>query len=714
MAQTTQNVSNLQINTVVHTKDANKKLNAFKKLLSSFKKIRMPNITASVTGFTEQTKKNAQSTLTAQNQTVKALDRQVSSYNAIIQRQRKSLLLARKIKDVVGSTRPSGGGGGSGGRGGSRGSGGMGPNVPPGVRNNNRLNTTIDRSESLAASRGLDINARANGRSIRSLGRDFRDSGRSAAEYRHELRRVTAELRRGRVNANGFGESMRRLRTYIVATTASMTLFAAGRDIVKTGLQIEGLEVALISITGTTEKAAEEYKFFKSVVNETGVDMIAAAKGFKQLTASAKGTKLEGEDVHDIFSEVSKQSAILGMTADDTNGVFRAFSQIISKAKVSAEELNSQLGDRMFGAVQIAAKGMQMTTKDLLKFVSTGQLTAEEFIPKFMSALKELNKGFKTAAELSKQVAFNRFNNSLTDMKTAIFKGGLGEGLKDMANGLADVLRLAEPLATFLGGTMKGIIIGVTAPIALLVAAIIDLANAATRWKFGKDFMDLSQSEKQLISMGGTALGLIVGLGVLFKTLTLVVGGFSILLSPVIAVVVAVAAAAAAVVIFREEIRAFFKENLGIDPFEAMSKGLKGMIVFLKVTLDMLKTLFNFIIQIPDKVTTGWDDMIDGMIKKAGELGTYLKGLLPEWAEHQLFGGRSGETPTPTKLSQAQRANILTQGSARGKLGGGLGPVTEINQSGEVVIRVESMSDALEATATSSSPWLNIKNNTGR
>ena len=255
MAQTTQNVSNLQINTVVHTRDANKKLQDFKKLLASFKKYKLPNLKASVTGMTRKAKVDSEAILKSQNGTVKALDRQVNAYNSIIQRQRKSLLLARKIKEVVGSTRASGFGGGRG-IGGSRGSGGMGPNVPPSVRNNNRLNTTIDRSESLATSRGLDINSRVNGRSIRDLGREFRNSGRTAAEYRHELRRVNAELRRGRINANGFGESMRRLRTYVVATTASMTLFAAGRDIVKTGLQIEGLEVALISITGSTKKAA--------------------------------------------------------------------------------------------------------------------------------------------------------------------------------------------------------------------------------------------------------------------------------------------------------------------------------------------------------------------------------------------------------------------------------------------------------------------------
>ena len=694
MAQTTQNVSNLQINTVVHTKDANNKLRAFKKLLSSFKNYRMPNITASITGMTGKAKANANAILTSQNQTVKALERQSKAYNGVIKRQRKSLELARKIKETVGSTRPSGGGGG--GRAGSRGSGGMGPNVPPSVRNNNRLNTAINRSETLAASRGLDINTRVNGRSIRDLGREFRNSGRSAAEYRHELRRINAELRRGRVNANGFGESMRRLRTYVVATTASMTLFAAGRDIVKTGLQIEGLEVALISITGSTKKAAEEYKFFRSVVNETGVDMIAAAKGFKQLTASAKGTKLEGNDVHDIFSEVSKQAAILGMTGDDTNGVFRAFSQIISKAKVSAEELNSQLGDRMFGAVQIAAKGMQMTTKDLLKFVSTGQLTAEEFIPKFMTALKELNKGFKDAAELSKQVAFTKFNNGLTDMKDAIFKGGLGEGLKDLANGFSLVLLKGGPLATFIGGVFKGVIVGIVTPISLFVAGLIDLANWLTKLTFGKTFEELEQSQKQIISMTGSVVGLIIattGLVAIWKIL-----GGAFLVAKIKAIALSIWAATKAVWAMNAALLA--------NPLTWIVLAIIAIVAAIGYAVYKIVEHWDVITLAAsvaaDKIGEVWDSMVDSIKDKWASFVAWLSDNTPNVSEYIPDWLTSDNTvtvnhvPTPTRLTPEQSADYAVKGKTRQMLGLGTTPYNYTGNPTKVEVNVNVNDGAVQ------------------
>lgn len=63
-------------------------------------------------------------------------------------------------------------------------------------------------------------------------------------------------------------------------------------------------------------------------------------------------------------------------------GAFLALGQMISKGKVQAEELRGQLGERLPGAFQLAAKAMNMTTAELDKFMADGKLTAEELLPK--------------------------------------------------------------------------------------------------------------------------------------------------------------------------------------------------------------------------------------------------------------------------------------------------------------------------------------------
>ena len=71
------------------------------------------------------------------------------------------------------------------------------------------------------------------------------------------------------------------------------------------------------------------------------------------------------------------------------HGAFIALGQMISKGKVQAEELRGQLGERLPGAFQLAAKAMGMTTAALDKFMADGKLTAEELLPKLAKVLKD-------------------------------------------------------------------------------------------------------------------------------------------------------------------------------------------------------------------------------------------------------------------------------------------------------------------------------------
>ena len=58
--------------------------------------------------------------------------------------------------------------------------------------------------------------------------------------------------------------------------------------------------------------------------------------------------------------------------------VFLAISQMISKGKVSAEELRLQLAERMPGAVNIFAKAIGVTTSELDKMLQEGKVGLED------------------------------------------------------------------------------------------------------------------------------------------------------------------------------------------------------------------------------------------------------------------------------------------------------------------------------------------------
>lgn len=226
-------------------------------------------------------------------------------------------------------------------------------------------------------------------------------------------------------------EGKRRFKHFADYAKAAATAFAtaavamAGREIYQATIGMERMENALRSATGSGTQAAAEIAFVRQEANRLGLELITAGEGFVTISAAAKGTTLAGKGVRDIFSAVSEASAVLSLSADKTAGALLAISQMISKGKVSAEELRGQLGERLPGAYNAAARAMRVTTSELDNMLQKGQIMAEDFLPKFAVELhKTFGPDLETAAGRS-EAAFNRLKNSITGVEVAIGQSGI-------------------------------------------------------------------------------------------------------------------------------------------------------------------------------------------------------------------------------------------------------------------------------------------------
>jgi len=196
--------------------------------------------------------------------------------------------------------------------------------------------------------------------------------------------------------------------------------FATGylvKSFVDAAAQTERLRTSFSSVFGGD--AANQMRFVREETNRLGIDMMSSAEAYKGIAAAAKGTAISNADVQQTFLGVSEAAAALQLTGEQSQGALLAISQIISKGKVSMEELRGQLGERIPGAMQIAARSMGVTTAELEKMVAAG-IPAEKFIPRFAA---QMRKEFGPAA-LESANSFNalsnKFNNSVFDMKSAI------------------------------------------------------------------------------------------------------------------------------------------------------------------------------------------------------------------------------------------------------------------------------------------------------
>jgi tape measure domain-containing protein len=199
------------------------------------------------------------------------------------------------------------------------------------------------------------------------------------------------------------------------------------KEFIDANVQLEKFERAMVLLKGSTEGAATEFEYVRELSRRLGLELFTTADAYTSLTAATKGTTLQGQSTRDIFEAVSIAMSSLGKSSADTQGALLAISQIVSKGNVSLEELRGQLGERLPGAFQLAANAMGMSTSELDKFVSSGNLTAEVFLPKFAA---ELKKTFGDVRDMEGFTAsLNRMKNALDEAYITIGKSGAFDAL---------------------------------------------------------------------------------------------------------------------------------------------------------------------------------------------------------------------------------------------------------------------------------------------
>lgn len=219
----------------------------------------------------------------------------------------------------------------------------------------------------------------------------------------------------------------------------------------------ERLRTTLEFATGG--KTAQEMAYLRKVTQELGLQFGSTATAYASFQAAARGTALAGQGARDVFQSIAKASAVMGLSVDQTSGVLLALQQMISKGTVQAEELRGQLGERLPGAFQIAAKAMGVTTAELGKMLEAGQVVASDFLPKFGKALEESLGDSAEKASVRLDAAVNRFENAWSRLKQNAGDSGASNWIADqMSSGAAamDAISVAMERARGTGAGFFG------------------------------------------------------------------------------------------------------------------------------------------------------------------------------------------------------------------------------------------------------------------
>ena len=183
--------------------------------------------------------------------------------------------------------------------------------------------------------------------------------------------------------------------------------------------EIQKLEIALKGVTKNQTDFTKGLDVIRDTSKRLNVPIAASTRQFTTLSASVLGAGGTIEDAEEVFTGVSNAIKATGGNAEDVQSAIRAMSQIFGKGKVSAEELQGQLGERLAGAVVKFAEANGSSLQKLQKDLRDGTVGLDQI----MNFAKKLNIDFaKTAEDVANSTADagQRLATSMDRLKLAV------------------------------------------------------------------------------------------------------------------------------------------------------------------------------------------------------------------------------------------------------------------------------------------------------
>lgn len=225
---------------------------------------------------------------------------------------------------------------------------------------------------------------------------------------------------------------------------------------VKETVQAGRERIKMSNIMTASTKDAEEYakamEYVRTESNRLGQSTTEMGLGFAKVMQSVQG-KLSLEKTQKIFTGFGELMTVMGNSADDQKGVYRAMTQMFSKGKIEAEE-EGQMAERglpMKELVKRAAMEVyKVDQKGYEKMRKAGAVKAEDVLPRVAELMSEMaNKNNALDKALNQSlVKQQQFMNRLNDFAENIMTGGLDAMLGNIFDKLTALVDILSEITT--------------------------------------------------------------------------------------------------------------------------------------------------------------------------------------------------------------------------------------------------------------------------
>ena len=317
----------------------------------------------------------------------------------------------------------------------------------------------VDTKNLAAAEQTLIRNTRETAKAIASLSDAFEKNGAAVEKAGKKFKFFGGDRTTLSYTQRLRGEVLA-LTTSYVGLQAALGLAGGALDAFKQKQKIDSMLGALTG--GDMSKVKEEWAYLEGQANRIGFALAEVAPEYTKFAIAAKSAGQTQQETRYIFEQFAQAARIAAQSTDEFKGTLNAVQQMMSKGKIQAEELRGQLGDRLAGAVTIAANALGKTSAEFDKMLEKGEVSADFLV----QIAAELGKTYTAQASITADTAQlivdaeARFQNSVFAFKVALAENGFADAYTKFLTELAALLSSDEGqrLAKGLGEAFTAVI----------------------------------------------------------------------------------------------------------------------------------------------------------------------------------------------------------------------------------------------------------------
>lgn len=240
-----------------------------------------------------------------------------------------------------------------------------------------------------------------------------------------------------------YGESRRslsllqRVRGEVISlATAYVGLFGAIsqlRGVTNTFTSFQAVQQRLgVLLSRNTQDVERELRFLRAESDRLGISFEVLAGQYTKFALAAQQNGFDLGATREIFVSLAEAGRVIGLNGDEMTRIFNAFTQIVNKGKVSAEELNQQLGEALPAAMGLFATALGVTTAELAKMMQQGEVFSTESNLLLVGQRLQEVYGAQLPDALDTTAAkIGRFQNAIYNAQLAVANGGFIDALND-------------------------------------------------------------------------------------------------------------------------------------------------------------------------------------------------------------------------------------------------------------------------------------------